>query len=76
MLTSLSQLVDNMSEIFNSTECKSCIEKIKVGLKNNRLIYKCRECKQEWKRPIEELIKKFPSMHQFCNGDLNKFVLL
>ena len=45
MSTSLSELVDNMSGIFNSIECKSCIEKIKinseccfVGLKNNRLI--------------------------------------
>ena len=30
MSTSFSQLVDNMSGIFNSTECKSCIEKIKI----------------------------------------------
>ena len=51
MPTSLSELVDNTSGIFNSIECKSCIEKIKinseccfVGLKNNRLIYKCKEC--------------------------------
>ena len=49
MLTSLSELVDNTSGVFNSIECKSCIEKIKinsqccfVGLKNNRLIYKCK----------------------------------
>ena len=79
----LSELVDNMSRIFNTTECKSCIEKIKinsercfVGLKNNRLIYRCKECKEEWKRLINELIEKFPSIYQFCNGDLNKFVLL
>ena len=54
MSTSLSELVDNMSGIFHSIECKSCIEEIKinseccfVGLKNNRLIYKCKERKQE-----------------------------
>ena len=47
-----------------------------LGFKNNRLIYKCKECKEEWKRPINELIEKFPSIYQFCNGDLNKFVLL
>ena len=83
MLASLSDLVDNMSGIFNSIECKSCMEKIKinseccfVGLKNNRLIYKCKECKEEWKRPINELIENFPSVYQFCNDDLNKFVLL
>ena len=47
-----------------------------VGLKNNRLIYRCKECKEEWKRPINELIEKFPGIYQFCNGNLNKFVLL
>ena len=30
MSTSLTELVDNMSGIFNSIECKSCIEKIKI----------------------------------------------
>ena len=50
MSPSLSELVDNKSGIFNSIECKSCIEKIKIdseccliGLKDNRLIYKCKE---------------------------------
>ena len=83
MSNSLSELVDNMSGIFNSIECKSCIEKIKinseccfVGLKNNRLIYRCKECKEEWKRPINELIEKFPSIYQFYNRNLNKFVML
>ena len=27
-------------------------------------------------RSINELIEKFPNTYQFCNGDLNKFVLL
>ena len=83
MSASLSDLVSNMSGIFNSIECKSCIEKIKinsqccfVGLKNNRSIYRCKECRKEWKRPIEGLIEKFPGAYQFCSDDLNKFVLL
>ena len=81
MSASLSELNDNTSGIFNSIECKSCIEKIKinseccfVGLKNKRLIYKCKECKEEWEKPINELIKKFSSIYQFCDGDLNRFV--
>ena len=72
-----------MSGIFNSIECKSYVEKIKinseccfVGSKNNRLIQRCKECKKQWKRPIEGLIEKFPSVYQFCNGNLNKLVLL
>ena len=51
MSTSLSELVDILSGIFNTIECKSCIEKIKinseccfVGLKNDRLICRCKEC--------------------------------
>ena len=83
MPTSLSELIDNTSGIFNSIECKSSIEKIKsnseccfVGLKNSRLIYKCKECKEEWKKPLSKLIENFPSIYQFCNGNLNKFVML
>ena len=49
-----------MSGNFNSTEFKSCTE-------NNI----CEECK----KLIEEL-NKFSSIYQFCNGDLNKFILL
>ena len=45
-------------------------------VKNKRLIYKCQKCKEEWKRPINELKETFPGIYQFCNGDLNKFVLL
>ena len=61
MSTSLSEFVDNMSGNFNSIECKLCTE-------NNR--------REECKKLIEGLIKKFPSLYQFCNGDLNKFILL
>ena len=51
-----------------------------VKLKNDRLICRSRECKEKYKRPIERLIerliRKFPSIYQFCKGDLNKFILL
>ena len=80
-MTTLSNLVNNLSEIYKK-ECKGCKEKIKIKsicnfirLKNNKLNYKCKECKKRWLKPVNELIKKFPNMHQFCNGD-NKFVLL
>ena len=58
---SLSELVDNVPGNFNSIECKSCSG-------NNR----CEQCK----KLIEGLIKKFPSMHQLCNSNLNKLILL
>ena len=53
MSTSLSNLVDNLSEIYKK-ECKSCKERKKImpecnfiGIKNNRLHYKCNECNDE-----------------------------
>ena len=49
-----------MSGNYNSIECKSCTE-------NNI-------CEQR-KKFIEGLIKKFPSIYQFCNDNLNKFAL-
>ena len=50
-----------MSGNFSSIDCKSCTENDK-----------CEECK----KLIEGLIKKFSSVYQFCNNDLNKFILL
>ena len=83
MSASLSDLVDNLSGLFYSIKSKSCMKKMKinseccfVGLKNNRLIYRCKDFKEGRKRPIEKLIRKFPSIYQFCNGNLNKFILL
>ena len=34
------------------------------------------KCKETSTKSINELIEKFPRMYQFCNDDLNKFVLL
>ena len=79
MSTSPSSLVDKLSEIYKK-ECKACKgrKKIRVecnfiGLKNNRLNYKCKECNDESFKSINGLNKKFPSIYQFCNGDINKF---
>ena len=82
MSTSLSSLVDNLSEI-NNKDCKKCMERKKIrsecefiGLKNNRLKYKCKECGDISAKSMNELIEKFPNTYQFCNKDLNKFALL
>ena len=81
MPTSLSDLVDNLSGIYKK-ECYACakrkiISKCNfIGFKNNRLNYKCEECGTRCSQPISELIKYFPSIYQFCEGNLNKFVLL
>ena len=38
--------------------------------------YICKEFNGTYTKSIKELIEKFPRMYQFCNGNLNKFVLL
>ena len=82
MSSKVSDLVGNLFEI-NNKDCKTCIERknIKsecefIGLKNNRLNYRCKESKATSTKSKDGLIKKFPRMYQFSNGDLNKFVLL
>ena len=82
MPSKLSDLVDNLSEIYNK-DCKTCIEKknIKsecefIGIKNNRLNYRCKECNGTCNKSINDWTEKLPNTYQFCNGDLNKFILL
>ena len=48
---------------------------ILLGLKKS-IKLKCIKCNQKWLKPVNELIKKFSCIYQFCKGDLNKFVLL
>ena len=82
MPSKLSNLVDDLSEI-NNKDCKTCIERkdIKsecefIGLKNNRLNYRCKQCNGTSNKSINDLIQKFANTYQFCNGDLNKLALL
>ena len=82
MPSKLSDLVDKLSEIKNK-DCKTCMERKKIksesefiGLKNNRLNYRCKECNGTSNKSINEPTEKFPNTYQFCNGDLNKFVWL
>ena len=78
MSSSLSKLVDNLSEgIHNNkcVDCKSSFDYIKT--KNEKLILEFYNCKQRYRMNFnKELIKRFASTYEFCNNDLNKFVLL
>ena len=74
----LSKLIDNLSEGIHNNKCvncKSCLDYIKT--KNEKLILKCFNCEQYYKKKFnQELIKRFASTYEFCNKDLNKFILL
>ena len=84
MQSKLSDLVDNLSEI-DTKGCKTWMERKisnqNVSLLNLKLIDWIADVKnaREYQRntkSIKGLIKKFPNIYQFCNGDLNKLVLL
>ena len=66
MSSSLSKLVDNLSEGLHNNKClncESCLDYIKT--KNEKLILKCFICKQYYIKDFEVL--RFASTYEFCN---------
>ena len=78
MSSSLSKLVHNLSEGIHNNKCVDCISCLYyIKTKYEKLILKCFNCEQYHKRKFnKELIKRFKSKYEFCNKDLNKFILL
>ena len=78
MSSSLSKLVDNLSEGLHNNkclDCESCLDYVKT--KNEKLILKCFNCKTYYEKDFnKELIKRFASTYEFCNKNLNKRILL
>ena len=91
MSSSLSKIVDNLSEGINNNKCADCKSNLDyIKTKNEKLILECYNCKQSYRKKFNiELIKRFASTYEFCNNDtarsmaepssserINKFVLL
>ena len=78
MSTSLSSLVDNLSEKLHSDKCKDCKSELDyMSVKDNQLIFQCLECKKNYKKDFnKESIKRFANTFELCNRDINKFILL
>ena len=78
MSSSLSNLVDNLSEGLHNDrciDCKSCLGYITT--KDEQLIFRCFDCKKNYKKDFnKELINRFSSTYNFCKGDISKFILL
>ena len=84
----LSKLIDNLSEVIHNNtcvDCKSCLDYVRstsvygtyTKTKNEKLIFKCFNCKQYYEKDFNtELIKRFAGTYEFCNKNLNKFILL
>ena len=87
MSSSLSKLVDNLSEGIHKNKCADCKSNLDyIKTKNEKLILECYNCKQRYRNKFnKELIKRFAGAYEFCNNDvtgsssserINKFVLL
>ena len=77
MSTSLSKLVNNLSEGLHNDrciDCKSCLDYI--ATKDEQLIFRCLRCKKNYEKDFnKELIQRFANIYEFCNGD-HKFIFL
>ena len=79
MSSSLSKLADNLSEGIHNNKCSNCksnFDYIRIT-KNKKFLLKCFNCNTYHKKKFnKDLIKKFENTYNFCNNDLNIFVLL
>ena len=76
MSTSLSNLVDNLSEGLHSDKCTDCKLLFDfMSIKDNQLIFKCFGCKKNYKKDFnKELIQRFANIYKFCNKYINRFI--
>ena len=80
MSTSLSNLVDNLSDgIHNkekSKDCDSNCEYISLS-KKGRLLFECFGCKKRYSKKFDKkLTKKSKNKYKFCNKDIDKSMFL
>ena len=78
MASSLSKLVDNMSEGIHKVKCKDCNCFLEYqSVKGDLIKYKCLSCIKGYSNKMdEELKKRFKNTFKFSNNDINKFILL
>ena len=78
MSTLLSSLVDNLSDGLHSNECTNCNSSLDyMKVENNQFMFKCLSWNKNYDNDFnKELINRFSNTYKFCNGDINKFVLL
>ena len=78
MATSLSNLVNNVTEGIHKIKCKDCdcfLEN--EGANDNLIKQKCLSCNKNYSNKIdEELKKRLKNTFKFSNNDINKFIFL
>ena len=78
MSSSLSKLVDNLSEGIHNNKCSDCESNLDyIKIKNEKLLLKCFSCNCYYKKKFnKDLIKKLKNTYLNKYDDLNKFILL
>ena len=78
MATSLSKLIDNLTEGIHNDKCIKCKSNLcYMKVMDKKLIFRCLDCKKNYRKEInKELIERFASTYKFCNNDINKFIML
>ena len=78
MATSLSNLVDDLTEGIQEIKCKDCDCFLEYeSVKDNLIKYKCLSCNKSYLNKIdEELKKQFKNTFKFSDNDINEFILL
>ena len=79
MSTSLSILVNNLSEALYNDKCigyKSYLDYMSINDDGTQLILRCFKCKMNCtKNSNKEPTTSFSSTYKFCDEDINKFIL-
>ena len=78
MASSLSNLVDNLTERIHKIKCKYCDCFLEYeSVKDNLIKYKCLSCNKDYSNKLDEKLKKiFKNTFTFSNNDINKLILL
>ena len=78
MATSLSNLVDNLTEGIHKIECKDCHFFLEYeSVEDNSIKFKCIFCNKNYSNKFDEQLKtRFKNTFKFSNNDNNKSILL
>ena len=78
MATSLSNLVDKLTERIHKIKCKDCDSFLEYeSVKDNLIKYKCLSCNKSYSNKIDEELKiRFKNIFKFSNNGINKFILM
>ena len=76
MASSLSNLVDNLTEEIHKIKCRDCNCFLEYeSVKDNLIKYKCSSCNKDYSNKLdEELKKRFKNTFKFSDNNINKFI--